>query len=82
MIKKLVIVFFASLFIFSCSSKSGSEAGKQDLAAIAGEEKLSKDELKENSNGIPGQDSINVSEKVVRAILSYTEYINANTWKK
>ena len=26
--------------------------------------------------------SINVSEKVVRAILSYTEYINANTWKK
>jgi UDP-N-acetylglucosamine 2-epimerase (non-hydrolysing) len=25
---------------------------------------------------------MNVSEKVVRAILSYTEYINANTWKK
>ena len=26
--------------------------------------------------------SINVSEIVVRAILSYTEYINANIWKK
>jgi UDP-N-acetylglucosamine 2-epimerase len=26
--------------------------------------------------------SINVSDKVVRAILSYTEYVNANTWKK
>jgi len=38
--------------------------------------------LQRNIELVEDYSSMNVSEKVVRAILSYTEYINANTWKK
>jgi len=38
--------------------------------------------LKRNINIVSDYDKENVSEKVVRIILSYTDYVNKSIWKK